>query len=183
MTICVGVDPGANGAIAFIDIDSGELLMVEDMPVDKTQTGKHVRSRVARGRLLEIMYRAKGATVFTERPEGRPMKSTNKKTGQIETRQPGAAGMLSLGENYGNILMSCTAAEMAVTEIRPGQWKSKLSVSASKDDAIRRASELFPSHTHLLARKKDDGRAEAILLAYYGMLSLRGRFHADTDKG
>ena len=35
----VGVDPGAAGAVAYLS-DAGELLAVDDMPVDKVQVGK-----------------------------------------------------------------------------------------------------------------------------------------------
>jgi len=166
--IIVGVDPGASGAIAFLDADTNTLLDVHDMPIDRTQIGKFVRSRVARRALLDLLNRARGAVVFTERPEGRPMRQTNKKTGQTELRQPGAQGMLSLGENYGCVIMACTAADMSVTEVRPGQWKGAIGVPAAKDDARRRATELFPAHAAKFVRVKDDGRAESALIAYYG---------------
>jgi hypothetical protein len=38
----------------------------------------------------------------------------------------------------------------------------------NKDASRQKASMLFPKFAHLWARKKDDGRAEAVLLAHYG---------------
>lgn len=179
MIVC-GIDSGAQGAVAFLDSDTGDLLLVEDLPIDRVQVGKHARSRVARRRLLDLLLQARGAAVFVERPEGRPLRQTNKKTGMTETRQPGAAGMMSMGENYGSVIMGCTAADMSVTEVRPGTWKRSISVPAAKDDARRRATELFPSFADRFTRVKDDGRSEACLIAYYGSLVLKGRFHAEA---
>src|ERR1700723_2552305 len=116
MSVVVGIDSGAGGAIAFLDGDTNELLLVEDMPVDRTQVGKSVRSRVSRPRLLALLLRARGAAGFVERPIGFPLRQTNKATGRTESRQPGAAGMLAMGENYGCVVMGCTAAEIGLTE-------------------------------------------------------------------
>lgn len=172
--IVVGCDPGSSGAIAFLDVDTNALLAVHDIPIDKVQVGKHMRSRINRPKLLHILYQARGAAVFTERPEARPMRGTNKQTGQTTLRQPGAMGMMTLGENYGTLLMGLTAAEMALTEVRPGIWKKAMSVSASKDDARRRAEELFPYMINTFARKMDSDRAEAAILGLYGIRVLKG---------
>ena len=174
MGIVCGIDVGSAGAIALIDSDSGELLLVEDMPIHRVQTGKTLRSRVDRVSLLGILMRARSASVFVERPDYRPMRQTNKQTGQTENRQMGSAGAGAFGESYGCVLMGCTAATMVLTEMRAGLWKRAMSFGASKDDIRRRMQELFPSQAALFARKKDDGRADAVGLALYGVRSLRG---------
>lgn len=176
--IVVGIDPGIQGAIAFLDSETDELIFVQDMPIDKVQTGKHVRSRINRPALLKILMQARGAVVFTERPEGHPMRQTNKQTGQTEQRQVGAAGMLAFGENYGCIIMACTAADMRLTEIRPGQWKRAMSFGSSKDDVRRRIQELYPPWAVHFELKKHDGRAEAVGIARYGVKTLGGHIVA-----
>jgi len=182
VSVVCGIDPGAGGAVAFLDGDTDGLLLVEDMPVDRTMVGGHARSRVSRPRLLALLMRAKGSSAFTERPEGRPLRQTDRATGQTVLRSPGAAGMLSMGENYGTIIMACTACEMPLTEVRPGVWKRALSVPAAKDDARRRAAELWPAWAGHFALKKSDGRAEAALLALYGVRVLRGELrHAASS--
>ena len=51
----------------------------------------------------------------------------------------------------------------------PAQWKGKLGLLNSGKGASReKAVNLFPSTESYLARVKDDGRAEALLLAHYG---------------
>lgn len=174
MSLIVGVDSGAAGAITFMDGDTGKILEIFDMPVDKIQVGKHARSRVNRPKLMAIFNMAKGAIGVIERPEARPMRQTDKQTGRTTLRQPGAAGMLSLGENYGCLVMGMTAAGIAVNEIRPGEWKSEMSVKAAKDDARRRAEEMFPADVQRFARIKDDGRAESALMAAFQARIQRG---------
>jgi hypothetical protein len=181
MTIIVGIDSGASGAIALLDSDTGELLAVDDMPVDKVQTGKHVRSRLNRNRTLELLHRARGAQAFVERPDYRPMRQTNKATGQTEERQIGSAGAGSFGEHYGGVTMAAAAAGMSITEVRAGAWKKSIGASGDKDTVRRRSQELWPAQAHRFSRKKDDGRGDACLLAYYGMLTLRGKFHVDRE--
>lgn len=52
----------------------------------------------------------------------------------------------------------------------PQRWKKEMMADMGKDkDASRlRAIQLFPVVANRLDRKKDDGRAEALLLAEYG---------------
>lgn len=173
--IVIGCDPGLHGAIAILDATNETLLLVEDMPVDKTQVGKSERLRIARPALYALLSRATGAYGWTERPEARPISFKDKRTGQTQTRQPGAAGMFAFGETYGCVIMACTAANIRLTEVRPGIWKKELSLPSAKDDARRRASELFPDFAKAFARVKDDGRAESALIALYGARILRGK--------
>jgi crossover junction endodeoxyribonuclease RuvC len=173
--IVIGVDAGSSGAIAFLDAATESLLLVEDMPVDKTRVGSADRLRIARPALYALLARAAGAYGWVERPEARPIRFKDKKTGQTQTRQPGAAGMFAFGESYGCAIMGCTAANIRLTEVRPGTWKKELSIPAAKDDARRRAQELFPDFSAAFDRVKDDGRAEAALIALYGARTLRGK--------
>lgn len=174
MSLVVGVDVGIGGAIAFLDL-TGTLMSVEDMPVDEVQVGRHVRSRVSDIRLLGMLEGGPGGYAFIERPEGRPMPGRDKATGQIIMRQPGAAGMLAFGESFGIVRCACVAKGFAITETRPGEWKRSMGVPADKDQARRRAAELFPAFAKAFVRKKDDGRAEACLIGWWGARSLRGR--------
>jgi hypothetical protein len=45
-------------------------------------------------------------------------------------------------------------------------------VQKGKDASRARASELLPAYSHLWQRKRDDGRAEAALIALYGWRQL-----------
>jgi crossover junction endodeoxyribonuclease RuvC len=172
-SVLVGIDTGAQGAIAFMAPD-GTLLGIDDMPVDKVQQGKFLRSRISPSRLLMILHGCTSGHAFIERPEGFPIISRSKLTGQQETRQPSSKNMLSFGEMFGIALCACVASGLAVTEISPGSWKRSMSVPANKNEARRIATLKFPSFASTFMRVKDDGRAEAALLALWGQRQLFG---------
>lgn len=52
-----------------------------------------------------------------------------------------------------------------VLMVRPQAWKKVLGVTADKETSLSLARELFPAAS--LLRKKDHGRAEALLIAEY----------------
>lgn len=176
--VVLGIDVGLQGGIAYLDVDTEELLLVEDMPTDRTMVGSKERGRVDRPRLLSLLMSAKGAYAFAERPDYRPMRQTDKRTGQTTLRQIGSAGAGMFGEGYGCVVMGCTAAGMSLTEVRPGSWKRALSVPAGKDDAVRRAREIWPTMLHMFVGPRGgllDGRAESALIALYGARVVKGR--------
>lgn len=53
-----------------------------------------------------------------------------------------------------------------VDQVRPTVWKRALGLGKDKEASRLKAMQLFPSAD--LRRKKDQGRAEALLLAVYG---------------
>jgi crossover junction endodeoxyribonuclease RuvC len=77
-------------------------------------------------------------------------------------------GAFMFGEGYGIVHCAVIANGMVLTEVRPGIWKKAMGVGGDKDEARRRASELFPLFKSYFVRKMDDGRAEAALLALWG---------------
>jgi crossover junction endodeoxyribonuclease RuvC len=58
------------------------------------------------------------------------------------------------------------ALRMPYTPVRPVVWKKAFSLGKDKEASRLRAQQLFPSAD--LRRKRDHGRAEALLLAWYG---------------
>jgi len=73
------------------------------------------------------------------------------------------------GRGYGlaeGILVGCGVSYEAVA---PARWKKAMSIPAGSEKGASRvlASRLFPYLAPQLARVKDDGRAEALLLAVY----------------
>jgi len=173
VSLVLGVDIGAGGAFAFLTPD-GDLMDVVDMPVDVIQIGKHKRSRVSPHRLLALLRGAQGAHAFLEQPTYRPMKRRDPQTGETEDAHMGAAGAGAFGESYGAVLMGIVAAGCAYTEVRPGVWGRAIKLHGGKDDARRMASRLFPAHADRFSRQKDDGRADAALIGWWGARELRG---------
>lgn len=150
----VGVDPGASGAIAWLD-DMGHLIEVRDLPVVK---GDGLMPSV-----LASMLRAPGRMphhAFVERVASRP--------------GAGVAGMFNFGRDYGQILGVLATLDVAVTLVTPSHWKRDLRIPADKGKARARAAQLWPGLAGTFARVMDDGRAEAALIGLYGANSLQG---------
>jgi crossover junction endodeoxyribonuclease RuvC len=86
--------------------------------------------------------------------------------------QMGVVSAFSFGRNLG-ILEGAGASRAFVTKVRPQDWKTATKTPKDKNEARRRAMQLFPCAYDLFVRVKDDGRAEAALLGFYGLLSMK----------
>ena len=84
----------------------------------------------------------------------------------------GVSSVFAFGKGYGVIIGVLCALQIPVTFVSPQRWKKALAVPAAKDGARARASQLLPSAASNWSRVKDDGRAEAALIALYGLQTL-----------
>ncbi len=146
-----GIDPGFTGAVAAYD---GETMYIHDMPILPVTSG---RNEINHHELLEILHNYSGAAVWLESVSARP--------GQ------GVTSMFRFGQGYGAVEMACAATNCSVAYVSPAKWKRHFSLvgkgidpDAARSLAIQRVPDLAP----LLKRKKDIGRADAILIALYG---------------
>ena len=83
----------------------------------------------------------------------------------------GVSSMFKFGRTLGfaHAIILGVRPRPAIEFITPAQWKGKLGLlNSSKGASREKAVNLFPSTESRLTRVKDDGRAEALLLAYYG---------------
>lgn len=81
----------------------------------------------------------------------------------------GVASMFGFGRSLGFAHAIAVAAGCTVLPVTPAVWKGKLGLLKSDKNASREtARRLVPSITPEITRVKDDGVAEAALLAYYG---------------
>jgi crossover junction endodeoxyribonuclease RuvC len=150
--IIIGIDPGLYGAIAFLDTRGKGILRIEDMPLievkKKNRTEKMVSLR------LLLCACPINETVWLEEPSAMPgqgVSSTFKfgrLVGQIE-------GILAANGNVTNL-------------VSPRVWKEAMGLGRDKDLSRAMATQLWPDRAEEFKRKKDDGRAEACLLAEYG---------------
>lgn len=151
----VGIDPGLSGALAFMHASTMELV-VHDMPT--LAAGKGGRNELDLAALSSLLDRDDLAHAFVEAVHAMPGN--------------GATSMFRFGAASMAPLAMLALLRVPVTRVTPQRWKRTLSVPAAKDGARARASELMPPYAHLWGRAKDDGRAEAALLAYYGIRQL-----------
>src|SRR5262249_13394755 len=80
----------------------------------------------------------------------------------------GVRSMFTIGLGMGVWLGILGALGLAHTRVRPHVWKRALSLTSDKEQVRWRAIQLYPGAD--LRRKKDHGRAEALLLAHYGRM-------------
>jgi crossover junction endodeoxyribonuclease RuvC len=150
----IGIDIGIQGALALLS-RNGDLIDVADMPI--LRDGPKGRATVNGPLLADIVYRWHATTAFVEHVSARP--------------REGAVGAFAFGRSRGIIEGVMAACGVPVLFITPASWKRAVGLSlASKDAARSEAIRRWPSHAALFARCKDDGRAEACLIAVAGML-------------
>jgi crossover junction endodeoxyribonuclease RuvC len=149
----IGIDVGAVGALAILTAE-GSLDEIADMPV--LTDGPKGRRSVNAPLLASIIFKSHADHAFVEFVGARPGE--------------GAVGAFAFGRSRGVVEGVLGAAGIPVTFIAPASWKRAVGLSlASKDAARAEAIRRWPAHASLFARVKDDGRAEACLIAVAGM--------------
>lgn len=152
MPLFVGIDPGLHGAVAayFADARSRQILEVHDLPVAIREIDA-VRFRA----LLDGVRYRHGLSALTILEE------------QQAFPEQGVASAYLTGFNFGQLVGVLAAAGWSFERVYSKDWKRRLDVAADKKEACLRASQLMPEGAQFWLRVKDDGRAEAALLAYY----------------
>ncbi len=147
----LGIDPGIEGAWAIID-DDGAIVSCGDLPTagDKTQ-------RMVSAPLLAVVAKQwpiREAVV--ERVGAMP--------GQ------GVSSMFRFGRAVGTIDGVLAACGVSIAYVTPGIWKRHYGLGPDKEQSRQRALEMWPMSADLhFSRKKDHGKAEAALIALWGV--------------
>lgn len=155
--IIIGIDPGLSGAIAFFDTTGGTLTLA-DMPVVSVKRNNKLKNEVSPAGLVDVIKtQVIGLTThkaFIERVGAMP--------GQ------GVSSVFSFGRSLGIVEGVVASFGISTTITPPQTWQKAVGVRGGKDGSRARAMELYPAYANLFARKKDDGRADAALIAWYG---------------
>jgi crossover junction endodeoxyribonuclease RuvC len=143
----LGIDPGLTGGLALL---CGDALLAVAMPV-LTLNGK---GEIDLAGLRAILEQWAPTHAWIEQQQAMP--------------RQGVSSSFRTGQNYGDLRGFLVASLIPFATIRPAAWKKAMGVPADKAAAIAIATRTFPASSHLWARKKDDGIAEAALIAAYG---------------
>jgi crossover junction endodeoxyribonuclease RuvC len=149
----LGVDPGAGGALAMLDTDL-DALVVCDMPSVLIKVGRHHRRQISEFWLADVLRVYAPDEAWIERVHALP--------------KQGVTSSFSFGLSYGLARGVLAALGVKVTLVTPNEWKRAFRLGPDKAEARVIASRLFPANAHAFTRAKDDGRAEAALLALFG---------------
>lgn len=148
--IVAGIDPGISGAIAIIDTAGGEILLADDLPLLKTQKGNNELN------IPEIAATLRGYRIGEVKLE------------QVHAMpKQGVTSSFNFGRSYGALQAIVQTIGIPITLVTPQAWKKAAGIlRTDKDYARTRALQLYPDAD--LARKKDIGKADAILIARFG---------------
>jgi crossover junction endodeoxyribonuclease RuvC len=143
MEMITGIDVGLTGAISFLYEDG--TAYVYDMPV----FSKEVNA-------------ASLASMFREFPPDHVYMEAVNSFGM------GRQSAFNFGQGCGVIKGVLATLGIPFTPVSPSKWKKSFNLGKNKDESRAVATRLFPALASEFVRKKDDGRAEAILIAKWG---------------
>lgn len=148
--IIVGIDPGVSGAL--VAVSAGGHVEAHDTPTIEINGKRHVSPSGVRDILARID--ADGIEMIVlEHVQG--------------VQGTGATSAFSFGRSFGLMEGVVAGMTLPLTLVRPQLWTKALNVSRDKGAHRRAAANLWPRYAGLFARAKDDGRADAALLAHW----------------
>ena len=154
-TQIIAIDPGVNGAFAILG-HRGEFIKADELPrFDK---------------LVDAV--AFGALVASYAPASAVIERVGAMKGQ------GVTSMFTFGAAYGVAIGVIGGYGIPFALITPAKWKAHFRLVGKPKDAARElAIRLYPEAASHLSLKKHQGRADALLLARYGLDMDAGRKH------
>lgn len=147
----IGIDPGQSGGIAILS-DHGELMLLEELPYIRDTKFSWVDG----GRMQSMLIDALA---------GKPARAVVEKVWAMPKQ--GVSSSFAFGMGYGSILAILQARHIGIELVPSSQWKAAMGLTSAKKVSLDKARLLYPAAE--LPRIKDEGKAEALLLAHYGL--------------
>lgn len=147
-----GIDPGLTGAVSIFDTVAGSLIII-DMPTATILRNGKQKAEVSAPLLASELRNHAIDVAMIER--------VNAMTKQ------GVSSVFSFGKSAGIVEGVLAGLMVPFNHVTPQAWQKAMGVRDGKDGSRQRAAELFPAYAHLFARKKDNGRSDAALIAYF----------------
>lgn len=165
MRVTFGADPGLSGCIAtLIDGEPGPLL---DMPtMDDGRGNREVDALALRTFIADVVRQHPGAyfSACAEKVRAMPNKQ---KPGEAP-RTMGAQSSFNFGDGFGQVKATFRVMRIPLVLVEALTWKRRFGLIGQEKDAARvLAQSRFPNAAHLLQRKKDQGRGDALLVALW----------------
>lgn len=157
----IGIDPGLTGAAVMYDPEKKLVVDLMDMPIVSVKVGKTIRSEVNAAEL----HRALGTMKLCALSNGRVLTATVEKVHSMPSMA--ASSVFSLGRSVGVLHGVLAAHEIPMELVDPSKWKKDMGLGKDKGLSRKMATDLIPSASAYFNRVKDDGRAEAALLAIW----------------
>lgn len=149
----IGIDVGLSGGVAIVS-DAG-WAEVFDLPV----SGDGPSARINAAALKDLLMGENAAAqthAFVENANAHP--------------DQGVSSVFRYGRAVGAIEAAVACAGVPITLVAPQTWKKFFHLKGPNKERSRHlAIQRFPAVASSLSRKKDHGRAEALLIASYGL--------------
>jgi crossover junction endodeoxyribonuclease RuvC len=151
--VTFGIDPGQTGAIAvLVDGDFEDFIDMPLMP--RPAGGNQINGAALAESIREVRRRHEGADFLAV------LEQVSAMPGQ------GVSSMFRFGEGFGVVQGVVAALGIPLNMVHPQKWKKTLGLIGKEKDCARTlAIQRFPQAASSLARKKDIGRADALLIA------------------
>lgn len=165
--IVLGIDPGLTGGLALIK--SGErprVIAAVDIPV----VGENAKRRVDVLKVIKFLQKHSIAHGFIERAQAMPDQGAS--SGFIYGRAVGALEACVQGMQIPMTVVEASAWKKANGLLRPNHVDKKQWSKIVKKASRQRALQLFPEAEPMMSREMDHGRAEAALIARFGLILL-----------
>lgn len=148
VTQTIAIDPGLDGAIAVLTPTG--IIDIIDMPTIGQGRERHIDAHAT---VTAIIAAGPVEMVILEDASTRPGLASQ--------------AVLKTGKGWGVLYGALVALERPVTVVRPQEWKRAVGLpkGADKNASRERAKQLWPTDADRFARRRDDGRAEACLMA------------------
>lgn len=153
----LGIDPGFKGALAALNMATGRLDGLIDMPVEGLKTGK---SRIKFYELAAFLkvFAATAEIALVEEVASMP--------------RDGVVSAFQFGYNAGTIAGALGALDIPILFVKPTVWKAQMGLNYDKKQSLARAIREFPRDEVHFSLNKHDGRAESALLALFATKKL-----------
>jgi Holliday junction resolvasome RuvABC endonuclease subunit len=151
----LGIDPGLAGGLAVVEVIDGAAPMLVEA-ADVPTAGDGAKRRVDVAGVRDFIARHKPALALIERAGSMP--------------RQGLSSTFVYARAAGALEATVVLCGIPVEVVEPSSWKKFFRIPGKdKERARQLALEKFPAAHSSLARKRDHGRAEASLIALYGV--------------
>lgn len=147
----LAIDPGKQGAVALVD-SKGVLVDVADM--EPLYAGPVLSPAMLRATILDLCCDLPGSVSACV-------------VEAVNSHKMGRQSAFNFGQSLGTCRAIPTGLGIPLVDVVPGVWKKAMKLGSDKGLARARAAERWPDRADKFRRVKDDGRAEAALLAVW----------------
>ena len=174
MPRCLGIDPGINGACAlFVPGVDPSPSDVFDIPT----VGDGNKREIDGAQLAALIWTLQVDWAFVEIVNAFMPQVTNPETGEKETSQWGGTSLFRFGGAYHSILTVLSCLHIPTRRIPSPEWQAAFNLrgkAKSGTDAARQVVlQRYPAYAPFLKHKKDQHKAESILIGVYGSRKIR----------